>query len=108
MNVIKKINLLMWNHFFICSILCLNFMDASTTPNSTSNSKANTLISEEVNEKNKSNNDTKSGEDNFHEIMSTKNGCAASCCSGDNVAEKVNKSKKQKNKKKFSWFKRSK
>ena len=108
MNVIKKINLLIGKHFFICSILYLNFIYSSTAPKATSNSKANTLISEEVNEKNKSSNDTKSGEDNFHEIMSTKNGCAASCCSGDNVAQKVNRSKKQKNKKRFSWFNRSK
>jgi len=108
MNVIKKINLLMWNHFFICSILCLNFMDASTTPNSTSNSKASIINSQELSEENKLNNDTKNSEDNFHEIMSTKGGCSASCCSGDNVAKKVNKSKKQKNKKRFSWFNRSK
>ena len=108
MNVIKKVNILMRKHFFICSILCSYFLHANTTPNSTSNSKANTIISEEIKEKNKSSSDTKNSEDNFHEIMSTKNGCAASCCSGDNVAQQVNKSKKQKNKKRFSWFNRSK
>ena len=108
MNVTKKINIMMRKHFFICSIFYLNFIYSETTTKPTSNSKANTIISEEINEKNKSNNDTKSSEDNFHEIMSTKNGCAASCCSGDNVAKQVNRSKKQKNKKRFSWFDRSK
>tara|TARA_S200000501_G_scaffold341141_1_gene350249 strand:+ start:101 stop:427 length:327 start_codon:yes stop_codon:yes gene_type:complete len=108
MNVTKKINIMMRKHFFICSIFYLNFIYSETTTKPTSNSKANTIISEEINEKNKSNNDTKSSEDNFHEIMSTKNGCAASCCSGDNVAQQVNRSKKQKNKKRFSWFNRSK
>ena len=108
MNVTKKINIMMRKHFFICLIFYLNFIYAGTVTKSTSNSKANTIISEEINEKNKSSNDTKSSEDNFHEIMSTKNGCAASCCSGDNVAKQVNRSKKQKNKKRFSWFNRSK
>lgn len=108
MNVTKKVNIMMRKHFFICSIFYLNFIYSETTTKPTSNSKANTIISEEINEKNKSNNDTKSSEDNFHEIMSTKNGCAASCCSGDNVAQQVNRSKKQKNKKRFSWFNRSK
>ena len=108
MNVIKKINFLMRKHFFICSIFCFYFLHASTTPNSTSNSKASIINSQEFSEKNESDNDTKTSEDNFHEIMSTKGGCSASCCSGDNVAEKVNKSKKQKNKKRFSWFNRSK
>ena len=108
MNVIKKINLLIGKHFFICSILYLNFMNASTTQNSTSNSKVNTIKSDEIKGENISSNDTKSSEDNFHEIMSTKNGCAASCCSGDNVAQQINRSKKQKNKKRFSWFNRSK
>tara|TARA_Y100000991_G_scaffold180368_1_gene143038 strand:- start:209 stop:460 length:252 start_codon:yes stop_codon:yes gene_type:complete len=83
-------------------------MNASTTQNSTSNSKVNTIKSDEIKGENISSNDTKSSEDNFHEIMSTKNGCAASCCSGDNVAQQINRSKKQKNKKRFSWFNRSK
>ena len=108
MNILKVISLFISKQFFVISILCMNIMYANTAPNSTSNSKENAKNSQKINEKNTLNSDTESSEDNFHEIMSTKGGCSASCCSGDNVAEKVNKSKKQKNKKRFSWFKRSK
>ena len=50
--------------------------------------------------------------DNYHEIMSTKGGCSASCCAGNGTVANINSSKKksnnQKAKKKFGWFSRSK
>ena len=108
MNILKVISLFISTQFFVISILFMNIMYANTAPTSTSNSKGNAKSSQKIYKENTLNSDTESSENNFHEIMSTKGGCSASCCSGDNVAEKVNKSKKQKNKKRFSWFKRSK
>ena len=108
MNILKVISLFISKQLFVISISCMSIMYANTAPNSTSNSKENAKNSQKINEKNTLNSDTESSEDNFHEIMSTKNGCAASCCSGDNVAQRVNKSKKQKSKKRFGWFNRPK
>ena len=49
---------------------------------------------------------------NYHEIMSTKGGCSASCCAGSDLSDKANDSNKKSNtkksKKKSRWFFRSK
>ena len=51
-------------------------------------------------------------DNNYHEIMSTKSGCSASCCAGSNLSDKANASNKKSNtkksKKKSRWFFRSK
>tara|TARA_B100000214_G_C23969994_1_gene629609 strand:- start:149 stop:499 length:351 start_codon:yes stop_codon:yes gene_type:complete len=112
MKIINKHNPLIKTQFFVCLVLCISFIFANTNPSATSNSKPSATDINNFNEKTKLEKKEKgienSSNDNFHEIMSTKGGCTASCCAGTNTVQKVDSSKKksnsQKGKKKFGWF----
>ena len=115
MKIRIKLNSLT-NSIFIALTLFLNFNFANTSQKSASDSKANTTEINNLNEKidlEKKKNVIKNNSDNnFHEIMSTKGGCAASCCANKNTVQNIDNSKNklnsQKSKKKFGWFSRSK
>jgi hypothetical protein len=109
MKISKKVYIFVKTHIFVCFILLMNFNYASTTPKSTQNSKESSAINENTKlDKNKDNNNLNNS---YNEIMSTKTGCSANCCAGNNAIQKIDNSKKKSNKqkvkKKFSWFSRS-
>ena len=116
MKIINKLNSFIKIQIFICLVLSTNVGFADTDSGANSNAKHSTTDLSDFNDK--TNQDKKedriknSTNNNFHEIMSTKGGCAASCCAGNGPVQKVDDSKKKLNrqniKKKFGWFSRSK
>ena len=87
----------------------------NTSAKTESNSQKSATDIHEFNEKTKV---VKRGElgngesnNNFHDIMSTKSACAASCCSANNSVKNsdfsTKKVKKQERKKLFGWFLKS-
>ena len=116
MKIINKLNSIIKIQIFICLVLSTNFGFANTDLGANSNAKHSITDLSDFNDK--TNQDKKeniikaSTNNNFHEIMSTKGGCTASCCAGNSPVQKVDDSKKKSNrqniKKKFVWFSRSK
>ena len=99
----------------ICLVLLLNLAhakDAVDSPLSSNSIDETTQINGKT-VKGKTNETIKKSQDSsFNEIMSTKNGCTASCCANNQMNEKASnpdKTDKMKTKRKksglFSWFK---
>ena len=100
----------------VCLILGLTNIFANKNSSTTSNPKPSVIEAKVGNEKaNMSSGDQqkkRTPDINYHEIMSTKGGCSASCCAGSDASDKANASNKKSNtkksKKKSRWFFRSK
>ena len=101
MQIINKLNSIIKIHIFIYLVLSTNVGFANTDSGANSNSKHSTTDVSDFNDKTKQdkkeNRIKNSTNNNFHEIMSTKGGCAASCCAGNGPVQKVDDSKKKLN-----------
>ena len=98
----------------VCLVLGLTNIFANKSSSTTSNPKSSSIEAKVVNEKTnikKSDRQNKSiSTNNYHEIMSTRGGCSASCCAGSKVSDQMNtlnKKSNSKKKKKLRWFSRS-
>ena len=111
----KKLILSINRQSIICLVLLLNLAHAKDAVDSTlsSNSIDETTQINGKAVKGKTNETIKKSQDSsFNEIMLTKSGCTASCCSNNQMNAKAsnpNKTNKKKAKRKrsglFSWFK---
>ena len=111
-----KKNSMIKTKILVCLILGLTNIFANKSSSTTSNPKPSVIEAKVGNEKTKiktSDQQNKRTPDiNYHEIMSTKGGCSASCCAVSDLSDKANASNKKSNtkksKKKSRWFFRSK
>ena len=109
-NSIIKIQIL------VCLVLGLTNIFANKSSPTTSNPKPSITEAKVGNEKinmNTSDKQNKRNSDNdYLEILSTKGGCSASCCTGRSLSDKVDSSNikpnTKKSKKKYRWSFRSK
>ena len=111
----KKLIPLIYIQFIVCFVLLLTIAHAKSSAETTLSSNSINKITQINGKAEKGNADEavkKSHDNNFVEIMSTKNGCTASCCANNQMNEKASnpdKIDKKKNKRKrsglFSWFK---
>ena len=100
----------------VCLILGLTNIFANKSSSTTSNPKSSVIEekigNEKTNVKSVDQQNKRTSDINFHEIMSTKGGCSASCCAGNDLSDKANASNKKsitkKSKKKSRWFFKSK
>ena len=111
-----KKNSMIKTQILVCLILGLTNIFANKSSSTTSNPKPYVIEAKVGNEKTNMKSDDQQNKGNldinYHEIMSTKGGCSASCCTGSDVTGKVDASNKKSNtkksKKKSRWFFRSK
>ena len=98
MKLYNKLIPLINPQLFICMVLSMNFCLANTNPKTTTNHKPSASDINDFNEKiklDKQEGSKKStSNNNFHEIMSTKGDCSASCCTSNNSTQKAKKPKR--------------
>ena len=100
----------------VCLVLGLTNIFANKSSSNISDPKPSVIEAkvgnEKTNIKNGDQQNKRSPDNNYHEIMSTKGSCSASCCAGSDLSDKGNASNKKSNtkksKKKSRWFFRSK
>ena len=111
-----KKNSMIKTQILVCLILGLTNIFANKSSSTNSNPKPSVIEAKVGNEKTNMKSDDQQNKRtpdiNYHEIMSTKGSCSASCCAGSDLSEKANLSNKKlntkKSKKKSRWFSRSK
>ena len=111
-----KKNSMIKTQILVCLILGLNDIFANKSSSTYSNPKPSVIEAkvgnEKTNMKNGDQQNKRTPDNNYHEIISTKGGCSASCCAGSDLSNKANASNKKsdtkKSKKKSRWFFRSK
>ena len=110
MNFFKSLDLQNKRQILACLMLSTSLVYADNNSINDSNDKSNTARISNSNEKPDRTVDKKKdvSSSRYHDIMATKGDCSASCCSNKSSTTKVENSKNQKSKKKFSWFFRSK
>ena len=110
MNFFESLNLQNKRQILACLMLSTSLVYADNNSINDSNDKSNTARISNSNEKPDRTVDKKKdvSSSRYHDIMATKGDCSASCCSNKSRTTKVENSKNQKSKKKFSWFFRSK
>ena len=111
-----KKNSMIKTQILVYLILGLTNIFANKSSSTTSNSKPYVVEAKvgngKTNMKSGDQQNKRTTDINYHEIMSTKGGCSASCCAGSDLSDKANASNKKSNtkksKKKSRWFFRSK
>ena len=111
-----KKNSIINTQILVFLILCLTNIFANKSSSTTSNPKPSVIEAKVGNEKanmrSGDQHNKRTPDINYHEIMSTKGGCSASCCASSDLTDKANisnkKSNTKKSKKKSRWFFKSK
>ena len=111
-----KKNLIIRIQILVCLVLGLTNIFANKSSSITSNPKPSITEAKVGDEKTNMNSSDKqnkrNSDNNYLEILSTKDGCSASCCTGRSLSDKVDSSNikpnTKKSKKKYRWSFRSK